>query len=242
MVDDDNVINIRITQNGKVKNYINYALKRLTGYIDGELVIDNNENVIDTICFYGLGRASAKVITSAEVLKTLIPGLHQITELTSINSDERNKFMKLDTNQELILNDGKYELYEEDDDDDDNNGNDDIDNDDIDDADIDDADNDNDNDINNKDNEQEEDPKLVISRHRPWKTVTVLRITLSKNQLDKNHIGYQSPNDNNVEFQELITNAKTSVFTEKNNIKKQIKKKKGSMSPIAINIMETLKT
>jgi len=238
---DDDVINIRITQNGKVKNYINYALKRLTGYIDGELVIDNDENVIDTICFYGLGRASAKVITSAEVLKTLVPGLHQITELTSISSDERNKFMKLDTNQELILNDGKYELYEEDDNDDDNDdndgndGNDDIDNDNIDDV-------DNDNDINNKDNEQEEDPKLVISRHRPWKTVTVLRITLSKNQLDKNHIGYQSPNDDNIEFQELITNAKTSVFTDKNNIKKQIKKKKGSISPIAINIMETLKT
>ena len=239
MVDND-IINIRITQNGKVKNYINYGLKRLTGYIDGELVIDNNENVIDTICFYGLGRASAKVITSAEVLKTLIPGLHQITELTSMNTDERNKFMKLDTNQELILNDGKYELYEEDDDDDDDddNGND---NDDNNDDDDDDNDDDN-NDINNKDNEKEEDPKLVISRHRPWKTVTVLRIILSKNQLDKNHIGYQSPNNNNIEFQELITNAKTSVFTDKNNIKKQIKKKKGSLSPIAINIMETLKT
>ena len=118
---DDDVINTRITQNGKVKNYINYALKRLTGYIDGELVINNDESVIDTICFYGFGRASAKVITSAEVLKTLIPGLHQITELTSMNTDERNKFMKLDTNQELILNDGKYELYEEDDDDDGDN-------------------------------------------------------------------------------------------------------------------------
>ena len=237
----EDIEEIRITQNGKVKNYINYALKRLTGCIDGDnMIIDSNNNdAIDTICFYGTGRAAAKVITSTEVLKSLVPGLHQITELSSIPSDERNKFMKLDTNQVLMKNDGLYELYEEEDEDDENDN----DNDNGDDDD--DIDNDN-NDDNDKtpgnNNNDSEDPQLVLSRHRSWKTITVLRIILSKNQLDTKHIGYQSPNNNNEEFQELINSAKTSVFVDKNKISKQIKKKKGNMSPVAINVIETLNT
>lgn len=72
---------IRITQNGKTRNYITYLQNQLES--DG---LENGE-----VCFYGSGRATTKVVCIAEILKDLITGLHQVTETLSIKDTDTDE-------------------------------------------------------------------------------------------------------------------------------------------------------
>lgn len=70
---------LRITQQGKPRNYISHAMNLLTAKkTDG----DGSEPATDTIVLKAMGRAVNKSVTIAEILKRKIP-LHQITDLST---------------------------------------------------------------------------------------------------------------------------------------------------------------
>jgi len=64
---------IRITTQGKMRNYISYATNLLT---------DQNKKY-NEIVLKAMGRAINKTVTIAEIIKRRIPGLHQITQIDS---------------------------------------------------------------------------------------------------------------------------------------------------------------
>jgi hypothetical protein len=65
-------LDVRVTQNGKSRNYIAFAAERLSpSTVEANLVV----------VLRGSGVSVAKVISVAEVVKTLVPGLHQLNEL-----------------------------------------------------------------------------------------------------------------------------------------------------------------
>lgn len=63
---------VRITQGGKTKRYISFVESQLSA--EGRVVV-----------VHAVGRACVKAITVAEVVKTLVPGLHQITDVGLAN-------------------------------------------------------------------------------------------------------------------------------------------------------------
>jgi len=64
---------IRITTQGKMRNYISYATN---------LLADPNKQAVGII-LKAMGRAINKTVTIAEIIKRRIPGLHQITQIDS---------------------------------------------------------------------------------------------------------------------------------------------------------------
>eukprot|EP00232_Nephroselmis_pyriformis_P015758 CAMPEP_0182876792 /NCGR_PEP_ID=MMETSP0034_2-20130328/14352_1 /TAXON_ID=156128 /ORGANISM="Nephroselmis pyriformis, Strain CCMP717" /LENGTH=195 /DNA_ID=CAMNT_0025009597 /DNA_START=8 /DNA_END=592 /DNA_ORIENTATION=+ len=64
---------VRITTQGKMKNYITYGIS---------LFQDKDKKVV---LVKGMGRAISKAVTIAEILKRRVAGLHQLTELGSVN-------------------------------------------------------------------------------------------------------------------------------------------------------------
>jgi DNA-binding protein len=141
---------IRITQNGKQRNYISYVEKLFN-------IEDEENNNIDTVIFHARGRAMAKVITIVEVIKQIsIDSLYQTTELFNVNADVPIKSSSSSSS-----------LQSDDEMDEEISGNDETDD----------------------DNNEFEDEKLIT------KSVSEIRITLSKRQLNENKVGYQSPND-----------------------------------------------
>jgi len=71
---------VRITQQGKPRNYITYAMNLLA---HGSRGTDGNPHGVDQIVLKAMGRAVNKAVTIAEILKRKAP-LHQITELSSV--------------------------------------------------------------------------------------------------------------------------------------------------------------
>jgi ribonuclease P/MRP protein subunit RPP25 len=66
---------IRITQQGKPRNYITYAMNMLAAESTNEIVLK------------GMGRAMNKTVMIAEILKRKVP-LHQITSIESLLVEE----------------------------------------------------------------------------------------------------------------------------------------------------------
>nr|GMD29043.1 ribonuclease P protein subunit P25-like protein [Ipomoea batatas]GME06194.1 ribonuclease P protein subunit P25-like protein [Ipomoea batatas] len=62
---------IRITSQGRMRNYISYAMSVL------------QEKEPDKIVFKAMGRAINKTVTIVELIKRRVVGLHQITSITS---------------------------------------------------------------------------------------------------------------------------------------------------------------
>ena len=63
---------VRITQNGKTRNYVRYLQDLLT----------TSSSIPSFVTFYGSGKATAKVVSVAETLKELVGGLEQQTNLS----------------------------------------------------------------------------------------------------------------------------------------------------------------
>lgn len=63
---------VRITSNGKTRNYVAFIAETLS-------LPDNAETVV---VLSAVGPSVAKAICVAEVVKTLVPGLHQLNELS----------------------------------------------------------------------------------------------------------------------------------------------------------------
>ena len=79
---DDDVCEVKITQQGKPKNYISYAMN---------LFAQGANRVV----LKAMGRAINKAVTIAEILKRKMP-LHQITLLTSSEIIDVSHFCRLD--------------------------------------------------------------------------------------------------------------------------------------------------
>ena len=76
---------LRITQQGKPRNYISHAMNLLQGSSDkdDEGATSSTENVKSrSVILKAMGRSVNKSVTIAEILKRKLP-LHQITELSS---------------------------------------------------------------------------------------------------------------------------------------------------------------
>jgi DNA-binding protein len=69
---------VRITQQGKPRNYITYAMN-LLAHGDGS----GSNKGVDQVILKAMGRAVNKAVTIAEILKRKAP-LHQITSLSSV--------------------------------------------------------------------------------------------------------------------------------------------------------------
>mmetsp|Transcript_1977 Transcript_1977/g.2807 ORF Transcript_1977/g.2807 Transcript_1977/m.2807 type:complete len:337 (-) Transcript_1977:164-1174(-) len=81
---------IRITAQGKQsRHYVNYALKKLghnkKSKVDEEATKEEEpeEAPLRAIRFRAMGQAINTTVTAAEVVKRLVPGLHQITKISS---------------------------------------------------------------------------------------------------------------------------------------------------------------
>ena len=76
---------IRITAQGRSRNYISYAV----GLLDPTLLQKEEKDVqtpsepFDTVVLKAMGKAIQKAVTIAEVLKRRVAGLHQITSIES---------------------------------------------------------------------------------------------------------------------------------------------------------------
>ena len=74
------VVHVRITSNGKTRNYIAFVAETFTA------ALADSEN--KTVVLTAVGKSAAKAITVAEVVKTLVPGLNQLNELSEIVAKE----------------------------------------------------------------------------------------------------------------------------------------------------------
>jgi len=96
---------VRITTQGKVKRYVDYAVRLLTGPNkendeennsnpnEPERTIPENEKPrptkqFDTIVLKATGRAIYSAVTTAEVVKRKVAGLHQVTLLNTLEIDD----------------------------------------------------------------------------------------------------------------------------------------------------------
>lgn len=89
---------VRITQNGKSRNYISFLQDQLLSNLNDngeENIRDGTQNSFDacSVTFFGSGPAITKVVSIAETLKRLVAGLHQITEISSIRNPDENKLV-----------------------------------------------------------------------------------------------------------------------------------------------------
>eukprot|EP01024_Parvocaulis_polyphysoides_P067795 TRINITY_DN816_c0_g1_i1.p2 TRINITY_DN816_c0_g1~~TRINITY_DN816_c0_g1_i1.p2 ORF type:complete len:203 (-),score=21.56 TRINITY_DN816_c0_g1_i1:527-1135(-) len=64
---------VRIMANGRIRNYITYAMTLMT------------EKNHESVQLKAIGRAIIKTVSTAEILKRRIGGLHQVTEIGSID-------------------------------------------------------------------------------------------------------------------------------------------------------------
>lgn len=72
---------VRITQNGKTRNYVHYLQNRLT----------TSPSTPSSVTFFGSGKATTKVVSVAETVKELVDGLEQQTNLSySTNAENGN--------------------------------------------------------------------------------------------------------------------------------------------------------
>ena len=62
---------VRVTQGGRTKRYVSFVASQLAADAKDDMVV----------VVHAAGRACVKAITVAEVVKTLVPGLHQITNI-----------------------------------------------------------------------------------------------------------------------------------------------------------------
>ena len=70
------VTEVRVTSNGKSRNYIAFVCETLTREDAGHVVV-----------LSATGLSTAKAVSVAEVAKTLVPGLHQLNELLAAASE-----------------------------------------------------------------------------------------------------------------------------------------------------------
>lgn len=84
----DDACEVRITQQGKPRNYISYAMNLFT-------------NGSERIVLKAMGRAINKAVTIAEILKRKMP-LHQVNRLTS--SEIIDVFEPLEEGLDVVLN------------------------------------------------------------------------------------------------------------------------------------------
>ena len=73
---------VRITSNGKSRNYIAFICETLSAQTASDMHV---------IILTAKGPSIAKAISVAEVVKTLVPGLHQLNELLSDNHECGNE-------------------------------------------------------------------------------------------------------------------------------------------------------
>lgn len=66
---------VRVTSNGKTRNYIAFVAETL----------DSDVNA--AICLQAVGPSIAKAIAITEVVKTLVAGIHQVNELSTVVSN-----------------------------------------------------------------------------------------------------------------------------------------------------------
>lgn len=66
---------VRITSHGKSRNFIAFVAQTLTAEGDNHVVV-----------LTATGRSVAKAISVVEVTKTLVPGLHQLNELSQVEA------------------------------------------------------------------------------------------------------------------------------------------------------------
>eukprot|EP01023_Acetabularia_acetabulum_P033156 TRINITY_DN3103_c0_g1_i1.p2 TRINITY_DN3103_c0_g1~~TRINITY_DN3103_c0_g1_i1.p2 ORF type:complete len:229 (-),score=65.29 TRINITY_DN3103_c0_g1_i1:778-1464(-) len=64
---------VRVMSKGRIRNYVKYAITLL------------EEKKHEAVQLKGMGRAIIKTISTSEVIKRRVPGLHQTTELTSLD-------------------------------------------------------------------------------------------------------------------------------------------------------------
>eukprot|EP01026_Neomeris_dumetosa_P079512 TRINITY_DN8699_c0_g2_i6.p2 TRINITY_DN8699_c0_g2~~TRINITY_DN8699_c0_g2_i6.p2 ORF type:complete len:115 (-),score=12.94 TRINITY_DN8699_c0_g2_i6:23-367(-) len=64
---------VRIMANGKIRNYVTYAMTLFT------------DKQHQSIQLKAMGRAIIKTVSTAEILKRRVEGLHQITEIGSMD-------------------------------------------------------------------------------------------------------------------------------------------------------------
>ena len=62
---------VRVTQGGRTMRYVSFVASQLAADAKDDMVV----------VVHAAGRACVKAITVAEVVKTLVPGLHQITNI-----------------------------------------------------------------------------------------------------------------------------------------------------------------
>ena len=74
-------VRIRITQNGKSRNYIKFL----------EIQLLTTSETTASVTIYGTGRATEKVVSVAEVLKTLVGELQQVSAISSTINAEDNE-------------------------------------------------------------------------------------------------------------------------------------------------------
>jgi DNA-binding protein Alba len=83
---------VRITTQGKMRNYISYATNLLSEQVSlpllstvlcGHIHPSKGEKQASEIILKAMGRAINKTVTIAEIIKRRIPGLHQITQIDS---------------------------------------------------------------------------------------------------------------------------------------------------------------
>jgi hypothetical protein len=79
---------VRITAQGKRKNYISYSLNKLNGVAASSETNEKGEvkqipemKAERSIVLKAMGRAMTKAVTVAEIVKRRVAGLHQITAI-----------------------------------------------------------------------------------------------------------------------------------------------------------------
>jgi len=79
---------MRITTQGKIRNYITYANALFTVCKGLDRDSPSQEKNSQVISLLAMGKAISKAISIAEIIKKRVPGLHQTTEIGSTSFTE----------------------------------------------------------------------------------------------------------------------------------------------------------
>lgn len=171
----EDTLELTVTQNGKTRNYIERAVQALSGYGSDCIPSENDSGeqreptfpVYRYLVLQATGRAAAKVITIAEMVKEIIPNLHQINDLKRVAISRKVSSKKEDQD------DIERESNEGNEDSEDNS------------------------DSNEDNMSMEEDVPADVeadgdeSTESTERFASMFTITLSKHPLDRKHYGYQ---------------------------------------------------